>query len=51
MEYYHIHKRNFKRLSVDLDKNVIAEGCFKTNKETLQRTMIPDNTSKKKILV
>jgi len=48
MEYYNIYKRDFKRLGVALDKNVIGESCFKTNKQTLQRTMIPDNTSKKK---
>lgn len=45
MEFYHNHKEVFQESGVDVDKAVVINGCFKSNKETLQRTMIPQFSS------
>lgn len=41
-EFYHLNDDLFKKNEVFVDKNVIMGGCFKSNKITLQRTMIPE---------
>jgi hypothetical protein len=41
-EFYHLNDELFKACDVDVDQNVVMGGCFKSNKETLQRTMVPD---------
>lgn len=41
-EFYHLNDELFKTCDVAVDQNVVMGGCFKSNKETLQRTMIPD---------
>lgn len=45
IEFYHQHKTAFDEFGVDVDKAVVINGCFKTNKITLQRTMIPETNS------
>lgn len=44
-EFYNLNKELFDKNEVFVDKNVIMNGCFKSNKETLQRTMIPEEES------
>jgi hypothetical protein len=41
-EFYHLNDDLFKKNDVLVDNNVIMGGCFKSNKVTLQRTMIPE---------
>lgn len=41
-ECYHLNQPIFDSNEVFVDRNVTMSGCFKSNKETLQRTMIPD---------
>lgn len=41
-EFYHLNDDLFKKNDVFVDNNVIMGGCFKSNKVTLQRTMIPE---------
>jgi hypothetical protein len=41
-EFYHYNKDLFVDNNIFVDKNVTMGGCFKSNKETLQRTMVPD---------
>lgn len=45
LEFYHKYKKIFLDFGVDVDKAVTVNGCFKTNKVTLQRTMIPETNS------
>lgn len=45
IEFYEQNKSLFKEFNVDVDKAVVINGCFKTNKITLQRTMIPETNS------
>jgi hypothetical protein len=45
-EFSHLHKPVLDELGIDVDKIVTINGCFKTNKSTLQRTMIPPTYSK-----
>lgn len=40
-EFYHAHKPIFDKIGVNVDDSIVVSGCFKTNKSTLQRTMIP----------
>lgn len=41
-EAYHLNKELFNEAGVYVEKNVVMSGCFKSNKVTLQKTMIPD---------
>jgi hypothetical protein len=41
-EFYNLNKELFDKHNIFVDKNIIMSGCFKSNKVTLQRTMIPD---------
>lgn len=41
-QFYHLNKPLFDSHKVFVDKNVVMSGCFKSNKVTLQRTMIPE---------
>lgn len=41
-EFYHLNRKVFDENGIFVDKNVTMSGCFKSNKETLQRTMIPE---------
>lgn len=41
LEYYHQHKFDLDKYGIKVDKSIVVGGCFKTNKETLQRTMTP----------
>lgn len=41
-EFYHLNDDLFRKNEIFVDKNVIMGGCFKSNKVTLQRTMIPE---------
>lgn len=41
-----MHKPILEEFGIDIDKVVTINGCFKTNKSTLQRTMIPPSNSK-----
>lgn len=41
-EFFHTRKKYFEEFGVDIDKSIIVNGCFKTNKEVLQRTMCPE---------
>lgn len=45
LEVYHSHKELFKNFDIDVDKAITINGCFKTNKTILQRTMIPETDS------
>lgn len=45
IEFYEEYKPLFKEFEVDVSKALIVNGCFKTNKITLQRTMIPETNS------
>lgn len=45
IEVYHKYKLVFDSFSVTLNDTIIVDGCFKTNKPTLQRTMIPETDS------
>lgn len=45
IEVYHKNANYFNELGINLDNGIIADGCFKTNKQTLQRTMIPESNS------
>jgi len=45
IEFYHKNKNYFNNFKINLDDAVIIDGCFKTNKTILQRTMIPENSS------
>lgn len=40
--FFHMNKTFFLQNEVDLDKAVIVDGCFDTNREVLQRTAIPE---------
>lgn len=42
MEFYHENKDVFDSCGVNVDDTVVIGGCFKSNKTTLQRTMIPE---------
>jgi hypothetical protein len=42
-EYYHQHSVDFDHFNVNVDRSIVVGGCFKTNRETLQRTMTPDS--------
>lgn len=44
-QFYNLNKKIFDESNVFVDKNVTMSGCFKSNKVTLQRTMVPDITS------
>lgn len=44
-ECYHLNKKIFKNSDVLVDRSVSMTGCFKSNKITLQRTMIPETSS------
>lgn len=46
MEFYHKYSNIFKSQRFDLDRGVIMDGCFKSNKATIQRSMIPETDSK-----
>ena len=35
LEYYHIHFKDFKRFNINVDKNIVVKGCFKTNLDKL----------------
>jgi hypothetical protein len=41
-EFYNLNKELFDKNEVFVDRNVIMGGCFKSNKTTLQRTMIAE---------
>lgn len=41
-ECFHLNKELFDSNEVYVDRNITMSGCFKSNKETLQRTMIPE---------
>lgn len=41
-EFYCLNQPLFDNNEIYVDKSVTMSGCFKSNKETLQRTMIPD---------
>lgn len=41
-QFYNFNKPLFDNNKVFVDRNVVMSGCFKSNKVTLQRTMIPD---------
>lgn len=41
-EFYNLNKNLFDKNEVFVDSNITMSGCFKSNKETLQRTMIPE---------
>lgn len=43
-ECYHLNRKIFDSNDVFVDKSVTMSGCFKSNKVTLQRTMIPETT-------
>ncbi len=43
-ECYHLNKEIFDSNDVFVDRSVTMTGCFKSNKVTLQRTMIPETT-------
>lgn len=45
LEYYHQHSADFNKFGINVDKSIVVGGCFKTNKETLQRTMTPDKNT------
>lgn len=45
-EFSEMHRKILKDLEIDFDSAVTIKGCFKTNKSTLQRTMIPVTNSK-----
>ena len=42
IEFYHKHSCLFKQFNVNVDKAIISNGCFKTNRETIQRSMTPE---------
>lgn len=44
-EFANMHKPILDEFGIDIDKVVTINGCFKTNKSTLQRTMIPPSNS------
>lgn len=44
-EFYHYNKKLFTDNKVFVDRNVVLSGCFRSNKETLQQTMIPEMES------
>lgn len=44
-QFYNLNKQLFDDCNVNVDKNVTMSGCFKSNKITLQRTMIPEEDS------
>lgn len=41
-ECYHLNSDLFDNQNISVQNNVTMSGCFKSNKVTLQRTMIPD---------
>lgn len=41
-EFYHLNSDLFLKYDVNVSENIILSGCFKTNKSTLQSTMIPE---------
>lgn len=41
-EFYFLNRNIFQRSKIFVDENVTMGGCFKSNKVTIQRTMIPD---------
>lgn len=41
-EFYNLNKELFDKNEINVDANVIMNGCFKSNKNTLQQTMIPE---------
>lgn len=41
-EFYSLNRDLFDKNEIFVDKNVVMGGCFKSNKPTLQRTMIPE---------
>jgi hypothetical protein len=45
MEVFYKNKELFSNFDVDVNRGIIADGCFKTNKTILQRTMVPDTES------
>lgn len=45
IEYYNLNKSDFDAYGINIDRSIIACGCFKTNKNTLQQTMIPEISS------
>ena len=42
LEYYHQHRADLDEYGINVDKSIVVGRCFKTNKETLQRTMTPE---------
>lgn len=45
IEFYEMHKDIFDSFGVNVSNSIVINGCFKSNKETLQRTMIPETDS------
>lgn len=41
-EFYNLNKELFDKNNIFVDQSVTMSGCFRSNKVTLQRTMIPD---------
>lgn len=44
-EFAEVHANVLNEFNIDPNKIVVINGCFKTNRSTLQRTMIPDTSS------
>lgn len=42
IEFYERYKKSFESQGVNVDRGVVMSGCFRSNKPTLQRTMIPE---------
>lgn len=45
-DFYNLNKLLINHYDIDVDRNVIVNGCFDTNKHILQRTAIPENVTK-----
>jgi predicted small metal-binding protein len=45
MECFHKNKEVFSKFEVNCEKALVIDGCFKTNKEVLQQTMIPEEVN------
>lgn len=45
IEFYHRNKVLFDDFEVNLDSALVVNGCFKSNKGTIQKTMIPETDS------
>lgn len=42
VNFYHRNKEVFDKYDIKVDKSIVMNGCFKSNKATLQKTMTPD---------